>query len=136
MKRSSRRLRVAGAGLVIISLAGSLSGCGGHPIARELAGRWLGESVEQVDDEALAAATGWVKGTSMEFAGSTLTVSIPAEEPRSGEFRVVRVNKSDVKLAVTRPQGGVDHLALKLDDERSMRWMIGDGRAIVMRREY
>ena len=30
----------------------------------------------------------------------------------------------------------IDPNRLKLDDDRSMRWMIGDGRAIVLRREY
>jgi hypothetical protein len=91
--------------------------------------------VEQVDDAAMAAATGWARGTSLEFSGSTLTVSIPAEEPRSGKYKVERVSKNDVTVAVTRPGGAVDRLRLKLDDDRGLRWMLGSGRAIVMRRE-
>jgi hypothetical protein len=117
-------------------ITAGVNGCGGHPVLRKLQGRWLGDSIEHVDDSALAAATGWVKGTSLEFAGATLTVSIPAEEPRSGEFSVVHVRRNDVRLAVARKDGSVDHLSLKLDDERRMRWMLDDSRAIVMRREY
>ena len=120
----------------LAALAVGAAGCSGHPVQRKLAGRWLGESIENVDGEALAAATGWVKGTSMEFAGSTLTVAIPAEEPRSGEYRILRVHRDDVSLAVTRRDGTVDHLLLKLDDEQAIRWMIGGGRAVVLRREY
>ena len=110
-------------------------GCGGHPVQKKLAGRWHGARIENVDGEALAAATGWVKGTSMEFADDSLTVAIPAEEPRTGKYRVVRVHEDDVRLAVTAADGTVDRVDLKLDDERAMRWLIGDGRAIVMRRE-
>ena len=123
-------------GLLVAGLAVAAQGCSAHPVQRKLAGRWLGESVENVDGEALAAATGWVKGASMEFAGSTLTVAIPAEEPRSGTYKVARVNKDDVRIAVTRDDGKLDHLLLKLDDEHTVRWMIGGGRAVVMRREY
>jgi hypothetical protein len=122
--------------LLLAGLALGPAACGAHPVQRKLSGRWLGERIENVDGDALAAATGWVKGASLEFAGSSLTVAIPAEEPRSGNYRVTRVHKDDVKLGVTRQDGTVDELWLKLDDDRSMRWMIGDGRAIVLRREY
>lgn len=136
MKRSRRTHRLVGAALVAAWITAGVSGCNGHPVQRRLQGRWLGESIENVDDSALAAATGWVKGASFEFAGTTVTVSILAEEPRSGEFSVVQAKRNDVRLAVARKDGAVDHLNLKLDDEGRIRWMIGDGRAVVMRREY
>ena len=117
------------------ALTVGVGGCWGHPVERTLRGRWLGDAVEQVDDAAMAAATGWARGTSLEFSSSTLTVSIPAEEPRSGKYKVERVSKNDVTVAVTRPGGAVDRLHLKLEDDRGMRWMLGGGRAIVMRRE-
>ncbi len=123
------------AGILIVALMLGAAGCNGHPVQKKLAGRWHGDSVENVDGEVLAAATGWAKGASFEFAGSSLTVAIPAEEPRSSSYEVVRVRKDDVKLAVKRDDGKVDHLDLKLDDERNLRWLLGDGRAVVMRRE-
>jgi hypothetical protein len=54
------------------------SGCG-HPVQRSLEGRWLGEAVENFQDSQLAAATGWARGLSFEFAGSNVTVAVPAE---------------------------------------------------------
>jgi hypothetical protein len=126
--------RGTGVGLLLLIAASQLTvGCG-HPIQRKLEGRWLGDSVENFDDPDVAAATGWAKGTSLEFAGSTITVAIPAEEPRSGKYKIAKVHNSDVELAVTRDDGRIDKAMLKLDDEHSLRWMVGAGRAVVMRR--
>jgi hypothetical protein len=122
--------------LAIAVLLTCLPGCVGHPVQRKLSGRWHGETVENVDGSELAAATGWAKGTTLEFAGSQLTVAIPAEDPRTGKYRVTKVNKDHVDLAVTRQDGVVDRVALRLDGERGLRWLIGDGRAIVLRREF
>jgi hypothetical protein len=107
----------------------------GHPVQKKLEGRWLGDSVENFDDGDVASATGWAKGTSLEFTGATLTVVIPAEEPRSGKYKVVKVHDTDVELAVTRDDGRTDKAVLKLDDDHSMRWVLSGGRAVVMRRQ-
>lgn len=132
-QRSSGRGRLTSLALVL-SAAWLLSGCG-NPVQRKLEGRWLGESVENFDSKDVAAATGWARGLSLEFAGSRLTVAVPAEEPRTGKYKVASVRENDVQLAVTRQDGAVDTASLKLDDERSLRFMIGDTRAIVLRRE-
>ena len=102
---------------------------------RKLEGRWEGDSVENFDDEQVAAATGWARGTSMEFDGTELTVRVPAEEPRTGSYRVERVRDRDVLLAVKRSDGTRDRVHFKLDSDQSLRWLLADGRAIVMRRE-
>src|SRR6187549_3022757 len=86
--------------LALVAVA-VLSGCG-NPVQRKLEGRWLGESVENFDAKDMAAATGWARGLSLEFAGSRLTVAVPAEEPRTGKYKVARVHDNDVELAVTR----------------------------------
>lgn len=109
-------------------------GCG-HPVQRKLEGRWIGQTVENFDDDKLAPATGWARGASMEFSGNHLTVIIPAEDPRSGSYEVVRAHQSDIWLKVNRKNGATDKVHFKLDDERSIRWMLDDSRAIVMRRE-
>jgi hypothetical protein len=111
-----------------------LSGCG-NAVERKLEGRWLGESVENFDSKDMAAATGWARGLSLEFSGTRLTVAIPAEEPRVGKYKVASVHENDVQLAVTRADGAVDTASFKLDDERSLRFMVGDNRAVVLRRE-
>jgi len=121
---------------LVLVLGGALllAGCG-NPVQRKLEGRWLGESVENFDAKDVAAATGWARGLSLEFSGARLTVAVPAEEPRTGKYKVASVHENDVELAVTRLDGAVDSASFKLDDERSLRFMIGDTRAIVLRRE-
>src|SRR6187551_4096003 len=76
-----------------------LGGCG-NPVQRKLEGRWLGERVENFDTKDIAAATGWARGLSLEFSGARLTVAVPAEEPRTGKYKVASVHENDVQLAV------------------------------------
>jgi hypothetical protein len=128
-----RRGRLTSLGLMALG-ALVLAGCG-DPVARKLEGRWLGESVENFDSKDVAAATGWARGLSLEFSGTHLTVAVPAEEPRTGKYRVASVHDNDVELAVTRLDGAVDTASFKLDDEHSLRFMVGDNRAVVLRRE-
>jgi hypothetical protein len=120
---------------VLTALAAlGLVGCG-HPMQRKLEGRWLGEAVENFDSKDMAAATGWARGLSLEFSGSKVTVAVPAEEPRTGKYNVLNVRENDVELAITRADGSVDKASFKLDDDRSLRFLVGDTRAIVLRRE-
>lgn len=127
-------LSIAGLLGLILGSSVLLAGCG-NPVQRKLEGRWLGESVENFDAKDVAAATGWARGLSLEFSGSKLTVAVPAEEPRTGKYKVSSVHENDVQLAVTRADGAVDNASFKLDDERSLRFMLGDSRAVVLRRE-
>lgn len=101
---------------------------------RRLQGRWLGESVENVDSTFLAAATGWAKGTSFEFSGDRLTVIIPAEEPRSGTYTVASVHDNKVALQAKRTDGTVDPVELRVDDEHSLQWVLPNGASIRMRK--
>jgi hypothetical protein len=130
---SAGRGRLTSLALVLSSVL-FLAGCG-NPVQRKLEGRWLGESVDNFDTRDVAAATGWARGLSLEFSGTRLTVAVPAEEPRTGKYKVASVHENDVELAVTRLDGALDTASLKLDDERSLRFMLGDTRAIVLRRE-
>jgi hypothetical protein len=124
-------------GLPLVALLPMLAistGCG-HPVQRTLEGRWLGEAVENFQDSQLAAATGWARGLSFEFAGSSVTVAIPAEEARSGRYAVSSVHESDVRLAFTAKDGKTSSALFKLDNDHSIRWMLGQGRAVVLRRD-
>ena len=111
----------------------ALAGCG-HPVQRTLAGRWMGESVENFDDAEIPAATGWARGASMEFAGDEITVTIPAEDPRTAEYKVVSVRQNDIRLSVLGARS-TENLQLILDDEQSIRWLLDESRTIVMRRQ-
>ena len=126
-----------GSGLGVLPLVPILmisTGCG-HPVQRQLEGRWLGESVENFQDSQLAAATGWARGLSFEFAGSSATVAVPAEEARTGRYQVSSVHESDVRLSFTTKEGKTSSALFKLDNERSIRWMLGEGRSVVLRRD-
>jgi hypothetical protein len=120
--------------LVLAVAATGLIGCG-HPLTRKLEGRWFGSGVESFEQRELPAAVGWAKGVSFEFSGEKITVAIPAEEPRTAPYRIASVHGSDVKLTVTRPDGKSDPLALRMDDEQSMRWMLDETHSVVLKRE-
>ncbi|HMR10416.1 MAG TPA: hypothetical protein PKA88_31785 [Polyangiaceae bacterium] len=124
-----------GGRLVAIGLSAAFLAACGHPVQKKLEGRWVGESVENFDDREMALATGWARGTSFEFSGATVTVAVPAEEPRSGAYKVVQAHNNDVYVAVARPDGKSDRVHFRLDDEHSIRWMLGESRSIVLRRE-
>jgi hypothetical protein len=110
------------------------SGCG-HPVQRQLEGTWHGDSVENFNERDLPRATGWAKSLRFTFSGTRITVSVAAEDDRAGSFRVRSVRDSDVVLAVTRPDGKEDLTHLKLDSEHAIRWMLGESRSVVLRRE-
>jgi hypothetical protein len=142
MPFSTRKPRPAGprpgshartATVALVSLLG-LVACG-NPVQRQLEGRWLGDSVESFEQRELSRATGWARGVSFEFTGTKVTVTIPAEEPRSAPYKVTGVHASDVRLAVLRPDGKTDPLHLRIDDERSVRWMLDGSHAVVLRRD-
>jgi len=122
-------------GLIGPALASLLAlGCG-HPVQRQLEGTWHGDSVENFNERDLPRATGWAKSLRFTFSGSRITVSVAAEDDRAGTFRVRSVRDSDVVLAVTRPDGKEDLTHLKLDSDQAIRWMLGESRSVVLRRE-
>ena len=131
-----RKIKKFRGGNVVLAglMALALSACG-HPLQKKLEGRWVGESVENFDDRDMAMATGWARGTSFEFSGAAVTIAIPAEEPRSGQYKVVKAHKNDVYLRIKRSDGKSDRAHFRLDDEHSIRWMLGESRSIVLRKE-
>lgn len=117
----------------LFSLSTGLFACA-HPAERALEGRWLGESVENFALEEMAPATAWARGTSFEFSGTRLTVSVPAEEPRHGTYRLAAIEDRTVKLTVLDSAGEQSELELIVDDRESLRWILGEGRSLVFKR--
>lgn len=105
-----------------------------NPTQTKLEGRWIGESISNLEASQLAAAMGWVRGASFEFSGSNLTVAIPTELPRSGEYEIVSADDTQVVIAVQRPDGVSDSARLVFQGQDQLRWDIGQGREILMRR--
>jgi len=116
--------------ILIVSFS-LLAGCDKSPRDR-LQGRWLGESIENVPPEQLAKATGWVKGTAIEFSGNKVTVTIPAETPRTGSFKVAKVEGDQVTLSFLREEGGRDEADFRFAPDQTLRWTVGRGQEIVM----
>lgn len=98
----------------------------------KLQGRWLGEGVENFPAAQVPRATGWVKGTAIEFAGNKVTVTVPAETPRSGTFKVTKVEGDKVVVAFNRDEGGVDESGFRFMNETTLRWDVGNGREVVL----
>jgi hypothetical protein len=110
-----------------------MAGCGKSPEAR-LAGKWVGDRIDNVSADQVARATGWVKGTTFEFAGDKLTVTLPAEPPRKGTYTVSRVEGDKMVLSVARSDALVrEEAMLTLNaDNKSMSWDIGHGREVLL----
>ena len=109
----------------------AVAGCEKSP-KDKLQGRWLGESIENVPSAQLTKSTGWVKGTAIEFTGDKVTVTIPAETPRTGTFKVAKAEGDGMLVSFLRDEGGHDEAEMKLVGDQTLRWRIGDGREIVM----
>jgi hypothetical protein len=69
------------------------------------------------------------------FDGNRLRVTDPAENPRSGLFRLAAIENRQVSLVVLDSRGEETELDLIVDDAKSLRWMLGDGRTLVLKRE-
>lgn len=116
---------------LLVCLPLALGGCAKKP-EEKLQGKWQGDRIENVSFEQILSATGWVRGTTMDLSGDTMTVSIPTEAPRSGTFQVTKAEKEELTLAVVRPDGlGRDEMRLTLADDKTLRWHIGDEREVV-----
>ena len=107
------------------------AGCDKSPRDR-LQGRWLGESIENVSPAQAPKAAGWVKGTAFDFQGNRVTVTIPAETPRTGTFKVTKAEGETLLVSFLREEGGRDEAEIQLVGERELRWRIGEGREIVL----
>lgn len=105
-----------------------------HPAEEALEGRWEGISVENFELESAAAASGWARGTSFEFRGNRLKVQVPATEPRTGIYRLTAIDERRVSLSVLDAHGEESELELIFDDTRSLRWVMDEGRTVVLKR--
>lgn len=127
------RFRTA-AHLVLAMAIPTLGGCKETPKER-LEGKWVGERADNFRPEQAERANGWVSGTSFEFKGSRVTVSIPAESPRQGTFKLATVNEEELRITFMRAHGASDEATFFFEDEDRLRWMLGDGRSIVLKKQ-
>src|SRR5271170_78275 len=102
------RSRVKTALALAISIPAA-AGCEKSPRDR-LQGRWLGESIENVPVSQVQKATGWVKGTAIEFYGNKVIVTIPAQTPRTGSFKASCKEGETLLVSFNRDEGGHDEV--------------------------
>jgi hypothetical protein len=106
--------------------------CGKKP-EDKLTGKWVGDRIDNVSADQVAQATGWVKGTTFEFSGDKLKVTVPAEPTREGTFKVSRIEGDRMVLSVARPDNRApDETTLTLHGDKSMSWDIGSGREVLL----
>lgn len=120
--------------LALLCACNLLVACG-HPAERALQGRWLGVGVENFDSDEIAAATGWARGTSLEFSGRRLKVTLPAERSRVGVYELSAIEDRTVTLNVLNSAGENSELELIVDDAENLRWLLGDGRTLVLKKD-
>lgn len=108
------------------------TGCSKSPRDR-LQGRWMGTIIESTGGAPVdASASEWVRGTSFDFSGSKVTVTIPAESPRTGTYKVAKLDDERLNLMFRRAEGGNDQAAMRFVGEQQLRWDIGSGREVVL----
>jgi major membrane immunogen (membrane-anchored lipoprotein) len=116
-----------------IAVAALSSGCSKDPKTR-LQGKWLGDSITHVDGAQSASALAWVQGVTFEFSGTKMTVTVPNEQPRVGEFDIEDARKDRVTIRVARDSGGTDSTTFRFAQEDRLHWDLGDGREVVLTR--
>jgi len=120
--------------VVMLALALSLcvSGCSKNPKDR-LQGKWGGQDVNKVEGPQKADAAAWAQGIRFEFVKSKMTVSIPSEKARTGDYEVAKASGDTVTIRVARESGGSDAATLRFKGSKLL-WDVGDGREVVMTR--
>jgi hypothetical protein len=126
-----RASRVARASLVG-ALAAAAAACHGDGAAK-LQGRWRGVRAEGVAPESVAAANAFATGTELEVKGDAITVTTPKDK-QSGHYKVVKQEKATL-IITTDKDGPAEPQTFTFADERTMRWTVVEGRAIVFARQ-
>lgn len=112
----------------------SALGCNKSPRER-LEGKWVGEGIAQVHASQDGRADEWAKQTRVEFNGNNVTVAIPAEEPRSGTFKIAKATGNDLQVVFKRKAGGEDTSRLTFVEDDKLRWTFDNGVEVMLRRE-
>ena len=119
------RLPVLGATLCLVSA------CHGDGAAR-LQGTWHGVRAEGVAADALAPANAFALATELEVRGDALVVTTPSDT-QSGRYRVVKQDRTTLVIT-TDKDGADDPQTFMFVDDKTLRWVVLDGKAIVFAR--
>lgn len=120
-------------GALLLMVLG-LAGCEKSP-RDKLQGKWIGESVHNVNPDQQGRADGWARGTRVEFAANKVTVGIPAESPRTGTYMVAKAEGDAFELVFKRPEGSEDRSRMRFTEDGKLAWTLKGGTEITLRRE-
>jgi len=125
---------MAGPRLALASLACVLgvAGCRGDGAAK-LQGHWRGVRAEGVAGDTAGAANAFATGTELEVKGDSITVTTPRDK-QSGRYKVVRQDKTTLVIT-TDKDGPGEPQTFTFADDKTMRWAVLDGRAIVFAKQ-
>lgn len=117
--------------LGVLAFAAAVAACRGDGAAK-LQGHWRGVRAEGVAAESLAAANAFATGTQLDVKGDAITVTTPKDK-QSGRYKVVKQDKSTIVITTDKDGPGEPQTFTFVDD-KTMRWAVLEGRAIVFAR--
>jgi len=128
--RASRRASALFAFGWALVLSGTLA-CDRSSNGR-LQGRWLGQRFESLDGSVAAGRAAWARGASLTFSGSRISVQVPGEATRHGDYRLLSDRDGELELAITGHDGHIDHAELTLETAELLRWHLTPVHTLVM----
>lgn len=112
-----------------------VAGCAKSP-RDKLQGEWDGVRVENCPPSEAGHASAWVKGAAFAFNGNKVRVTIPAESPQDGTFKIAKATPDGVVLSFLRDDGSnYGEAEMRFVGDKELRWKIGDGREVVMQKK-
>jgi hypothetical protein len=122
-------------GVAAVALLPIVWVCGCVPSPKQrVQGKWVGERADNFSASQTSRAAGWASAMSFEFKGSSVVVAIPAETPREATFEIASAREDELTLKLARSGGGHDRVAFRFERDGRLRWQLGDGRSIVLRK--
>jgi hypothetical protein len=117
---------------VVAGVVWALAACHGDGAPR-LQGHWKGVRAEGVAPESAAAANAFATGTELEVTGDKITVSTPKDR-QTGRYTVVRQDKTTL-VVTTDKDGPKEPQTFTFVDDKTMRWAVLDGKAILFAKQ-
>ena len=118
---------------ILMTVFALSAACSADP-SKGLEGKWQGATMNEASAAAAPEAVAWATGVSFEFKGDKMTVAVPAEEPRSGKFKVQSAKKNTVVLAVAGEGDEPERVKVQLKGEKQLVWQMGGDRELVFNR--
>jgi hypothetical protein len=102
-----------------------------HP--SRLEGHWKGTRAEGVSGDVQAQANQFAAAMELEVKGDQIKVTTPRES-QTGTFKVVKDENSTLVIT-TDKDGPESRESFTFVNDRTMKWMVMDGKTIVFERE-